>query len=81
MGTTGFGASGIGCGMNPAFTQGYHMVGKLRNQFFAETNVGFENREIAVVYAYYFGVMRQSSLQLRLGVNFKQSIKAGGICR
>ncbi len=78
VGTGGADAGGIGGGVNAAFADGDDVFGELRNEAFAEAEVGLEDGEVAVVDADDLGAVGESAGEFGAVVNLKERVEAGG---
>ena len=71
---------GIGRGGYAAFAHGNHVAGELGNQAFAQSEVGGEDREVAIVDADDAGPLGHGAGEFGLGVNLEERVEARGGC-
>ena len=65
--------------MDAALADGGNVFGEKRDQALAETEVGFENGEIAVINSDDFRAVGECASEFALVVNFKKRIQSGGL--
>ena len=74
MGSASAGPSCIGCGVDAALAYGGNVFGEKRDEMLAETEVGFENGEVAVINSDDLRAMGECTSEFAFVMNFKKRI-------